>query len=365
MLKLLLFAIGILAGISDGQLASSCHDLEPNACILFQKANPNLCSDQAFSFGACKRFCGNCPLECYMCPTPVLDPNVCNTTASCGVGQTCMIKHLTSQDGHHEYIMMCGEKDICEGASLGFQSPNVINSIIGKRSKMTEPDTDSLQRYERDVSISCCDTDFCNLPMTTTTSPPTSPGPFPYGCNRDIVFVLDDSGSVGSTNFRHALDFVKEIVRQLDIGPTKAQVAMLTFSTRTEISWYLNRYSTKQDLLAAVGSASYHGGVTHTNAALKVVREQVLTYAHGDRQMAKNVVIVLTDGQSNDKLDTIKEAQTLHSVSDDVISIAIGSGINAQEIQAIATDNHHVFDLRSYSALNTIFSNLMQIICNA
>lgn len=47
----------------------------------------------------------------------------------------------------------------------------------------SEDDVEEHDRYRRDVTISCCDTDFCNMPLktTTTTLPPTSPGPFPHG----------------------------------------------------------------------------------------------------------------------------------------------------------------------------------------
>ncbi|XP_045162870.2 uncharacterized protein LOC123527468 [Mercenaria mercenaria] len=294
-----LLALGVLAGISDGQPVSNCTDLDTNACILFHKAKPNLCSIQTYSADSCKRFCGNCPLQCYMCPTPVLDPNDCNTTTSCATGEKCLTKHLMAPDGHHEYIMTCGSADICQGTSLGFQS-----SVIGKRAMADEPDNNSHQRYERDILISCCDTDFCNMPTTATTyipTPPASsmpttpttyltpPGSLPNGCNRDIVFVLDSSGSVGSSNFGRVLNFVKDIVRQLNIGPTKAQVAMATFSSQTTVNWYLNRHTSKQDLLTAVGNVSYHSGGTQTSNALKTIREKVFTQAHGDRQLAKNL----------------------------------------------------------------------------
>lgn len=369
MMKHLCLALVILTrfGAFSGQPMSSCRDLDSSACALFQKAKSDLCTEDAFAHGTCKRFCGNCPLECYMCPTPVLDPRDCNTTIACADDQTCMMKHLKSRDGHHEYIMTCEAKDVCEGLTLGFQSPNYID-IIGKRAVTGSDDVDDssdLQRYDRDVSISCCDTDFCNLPMTTTTSAPTSPGPFPYGCNRDIVFVLDDSGSVGSNNFHHALDFVRKIISQLMIGPNKSQIALISYSTHAKIEWYLDSYSTKQEVLNAIANVHYKGGSTRTHEALEAVRTQILTLAKGDRPLAYNVVVVLTDGQSNNRNDTITEAQKLQTKSDDVISIAIGSGINSQEIAAIATDGHHVFDLHSYQDLANISSNILQIICNA
>ena len=55
------------------------------------------------------------------------------------------------------------------------------------------------------------------------------------GCNRDIIFVLDDSGSVGSTNFHHALDFVRSIVKEIEVGPTKAQIGFLSYSTHPQV----------------------------------------------------------------------------------------------------------------------------------
>ncbi|XP_045208537.2 collagen alpha-1(XII) chain-like [Mercenaria mercenaria] len=363
MLALIGVILVLVSGEVVGQPVSSCNDLDEQACLLFQKAKPDLCSDPTFSQGTCKRFCGNCPLECYACPTPVLDPDDCNTTISCGSNQTCMTKHLKALDGHDEYIMMCEKKEICEGLSLGF--------AFGKRGLMfdeeTEDDVEEHDRNRRDVTLSCCDTNFCNMPTktTTTTLPPTSPGPFPHGCNRDIIFVLDDSGSVGTTNFRHALDFVRSIVQQIEVGPTKAQIGLLSYSTHPQVGWYLNRFDNKVDVMSAVNKVHYLGGVTHTNEALETVRTQLLTPQHGDRSTAENVVLVLTDGQSNNHIDTIREANQLHQDSKDVISIVIGSGINTNELNAIATDNHHVFDLRSYNNLSSILPQLMQIICNA
>lgn len=76
----------------------------------------------------------------------------------------------------------------------------------------------------------------------------------------------------------------------------------------------------------ALGQIRYAGGTTHTNDALELVRTSVLTQLNGDRPNAENVVLVVSDGNSNEKVDTLNEANMLHAVSDDVISIVIGSG---------------------------------------
>ncbi|WAR05270.1 hypothetical protein MAR_020639 [Mya arenaria] len=80
-----------------------------------------------------------------------------------------------------------------------------------------ESDIEEHAHSRRDVALSCCDVDYCNFPVltTTTTMPPTS---------------------VGRTNFGHALDFVREIVQQIQIGPNNAMTGLMTYSTRPHVS---------------------------------------------------------------------------------------------------------------------------------
>ena len=42
----------------------------------------------------------------------------------------------------------------------------------------------------------------------------------------DLIFVLDSSGSVGSSNFRNVRIFVSNLVSQLEIGPDNTQVGL-------------------------------------------------------------------------------------------------------------------------------------------
>ena len=47
---------------------------------------------------------------------------------------------------------------------------------------------------------------------------PRSPGTCSSGVQADMVFVLDASGSVGSSNFQTMLSFVQDLVNDFDIG---------------------------------------------------------------------------------------------------------------------------------------------------
>ncbi|KAK3609156.1 hypothetical protein CHS0354_002135 [Potamilus streckersoni] len=73
---------------------------------------------------------------------------------------TCLLKELKASNGHHEYIMMCEKKEVCDGLGFGFPA-------LGKRDS-------EISLESRDISITCCTTDLCNMPFMSTTFPTTS-----------------------------------------------------------------------------------------------------------------------------------------------------------------------------------------------
>lgn len=93
----------------------------------------------------------------------------------------------------------------------------------------------------------------------------------------DIVFVLDESGSVGEENFKLQNEFVAKFVEGFDIGKTKTQVAVLTFSSTIEVEFYLNSYYDKTQILQAIRQINYtHPGLTMTHKALITARTELL-----------------------------------------------------------------------------------------
>ena len=121
----------------------------------------------------------------------------------------------------------------------------------------------------------------------------------PIKCPADIVFVLDESGSIGSTNFDLMKSFVSQLVSRMDIDSGNTRVALVTFSSSIGTSFDFNAYTTVASVQAAISALSYSGGGTNTAAALAHVRTSMLTSAAGDRSNVPNIVVVLTDGHSN------------------------------------------------------------------
>jgi collagen type VI alpha len=173
-----------------------------------------------------------------------------------------------------------------------------------------------------------------------------------------VVFLLDSSASVGSSNFRKQLDFVKKFANTFDIGPQNVQIGVETFATTPHHQFFMNKYPSKSTLLNAIDHVPYQSGSTHTDLAIKYVMDHDFKPAAGDRDHVVNILIVMTDGQSNNRQATITQSNKLHGMNIKTFAIGIGSGINRAELGHIATDDKHVFTVSNFDALYTLQGKL-------
>ncbi|ELU15431.1 hypothetical protein CAPTEDRAFT_120997 [Capitella teleta] len=115
-------------------------------------------------------------------------------------------------------------------------------------------------------------------------------------------------------NWRTILEFVQEIVRGLNVGKDGTHVAVISYGNNAKLDFNLDEYYDINELVEAVGNVAYRGGNTNTTAAaLRYCRETMFTEANGDRKDSPNLVVVVTDGGSNDKDITIDEAYKVSS----------------------------------------------------
>lgn len=93
--------------------------------------------------------------------------------------------------------------------------------------------------------------------------------------------------------------FVNKRVKHL--GFNLWQVGLVTFSSAVHNRFYLDAHSSQSEVETAVGQVPYTPGNTHTGEAIRFVRRNTLSANHGHRVDAQPIVIVLTDGQSQNK----------------------------------------------------------------
>ena len=154
----------------------------------------------------------------------------------------------------------------------------------------------------------------------------------------DIVFLLDESGSVGRENFAKMLQFVQDVMQEFIVGPSDIQVGLDTFSTSFNHEFFLNQVRSKAGLEALLRGVSYTGGSTNTGTAIRRMRLESFTASAGHRSTAPKIAIVVTDGKSQNKALTVAEAQAARDAGIVLLAIGIGQGVDTTELAAIATD---------------------------
>lgn len=191
----------------------------------------------------------------------------------------------------------------------------------------------------------------------------------------DIVFVLDASGSEGIENFKKELNFTAEFMKGFQVGPQHVQFGLVTFSNYGRSEFYFNTYKDLQSILHKLDTIHYSGGSTHTDSGLSNAKFHFYSH-HGARPNAQKIAIVLTDGQSYSTSRTIQKANELKGMGVKVISVGIGNGASQTELNGIATDLQHVFNVTDFNALNSIqyeiktaacageYSHVFHVICN-
>lgn len=105
------------------------------------------------------------------------------------------------------------------------------------------------------------------------------------------------------------LEFTKALINPLKIGRRGVQVSVISFGNRATIAFYLNEYTNKQDIFAAIDEIPWKDQETNTSGGIRTMHEQIFIPERGDRRGVPNIGIVLTDGESTrDQPLTIPEA---------------------------------------------------------
>ena len=176
---------------------------------------------------------------------------------------------------------------------------------------------------------------------------------------------MDESGSVGYTNYQSMKQFVHNTVDAFDIGTDQTQVGVISYSSYAQARFYLNSYHNKSALLTAIDNLPYDSGGTNTAGGIDLLRQQGFTETNGGRPQTRaipRVAVVITDGYSNSYSATVAAAQSAHDEDITIFSVGIGSNVNINELNAIASDPSYVstitgFDTSQFDALQTIITN--------
>ncbi|TSO25219.1 Collagen alpha-1(XII) chain [Bagarius yarrelli] len=238
---------------------------------------------------------------------------------------------------------------------------------------------DSSNRGAQEVTVTAAQSQYCFDGLspdalynaTVFTQTPNLEGPgvsikertLCKGAKADLVFLIDGSWSIGDESFSKVLQFVFSMIGAFDvINYEGMQVSFVQYSDDAKTEFKLNTYHDKGMALSAVQMVSYRGGNTKTGAALKHVGEKVFTSDSGMRRNVPKVLVVVTDGRSQD--DVKKSAAKLQQSGFSVFVVGVAD-VDMTELRNIGSkpSDRHVFVVDDYDAFAKIQDNLITFIC--
>uniref|UniRef100_H2Y969 VWFA domain-containing protein n=1 Tax=Ciona savignyi TaxID=51511 RepID=H2Y969_CIOSA len=106
----------------------------------------------------------------------------------------------------------------------------------------------------------------------------------------------------------------------------------------------------------------YRGGGTKTGQAIQHVIDNTMKTANGARADAQKIVIVITDGRSQD--DVLTPSIALRDSGAITFGIGIGAGVLENQIQEIAGDTSRAFIVDTFDQLSgVILNHVKQAVC--
>ncbi|XP_053322194.1 collagen alpha-1(XIV) chain [Spea bombifrons] len=209
------------------------------------------------------------------------------------------------------------------------------------------------------------------VPTAAPTPPPTTAAPATIpmakevckSARADMVFLVDGSWSIGDDNFHKVIRFLYSTAGALDeIGPDGTQVGIAQYSDDARTEFRLNAYKSKESLLDAIQRISYKGGNTKTGRAIKHVREDIFTVESGMRKGVPKVLVVLTDGRSQD--DVAKISSELHLEGFSIFAIGVADADNGELVNiGSKPSERHVFFVDDFDAFKKIEDELITFVC--
>lgn len=157
-------------------------------------------------------------------------------------------------------------------------------------------------------------------------------------------------------------NFVEQVLEKLNVGANKDHVSLVQYSTDPEANFYLNTYTTKEDVVNAVRGLRHRGGTPlNTGVALRYLRDNVFTNSAGSRrtQGVPQILILLNGGRSFDSVDAPASALKQHGV----FTISIGTqNSDRSELKKISHDPRHALVVSELSDLPSVQEQLSSVI---
>nr|XP_018671382.1 collagen alpha-6(VI) chain-like isoform X2 [Ciona intestinalis] len=180
----------------------------------------------------------------------------------------------------------------------------------------------------------------------------------------DLMFLVDGSTSVGHESWGIIKSFMQNMTQKFQIGPDAVRVGMIQYSTRPKTNIAIGQYNDKESLQEAFGQVEWQLGDTYTARALRYVSKSYARATTRENLHATKLLIIITDGQPQDRNEVKQAVRNLHSEGWRIFAIGVGqSDISELGILASNPDSDHVFYANNFNSTRIFQGRLSRLIC--
>lgn len=175
----------------------------------------------------------------------------------------------------------------------------------------------------------------------------------------DVLFLIDSSYEVSQEDLAQEKDFIKSLIRSLNVSSDSPRAALISYGDRGSISSRFIGLKSLTDFDRSVDNASYIGGERRIDKAVEMVT-RLLNEA---RPASSKVVIFLTGGRQASSGKSLEDvAQPLRRHGTKTYVIAIGKQTDLQELKPLVISPEDVVTVQSFTELSTQENRISNLI---
>ncbi|GAB1607321.1 cartilage matrix protein-like [Argonauta hians] len=229
-------------------------------------------------------------------------------------GEPLYIQKTTdaAADLHH-----AGIKVYAIGISNATNFPHLKTIASSKETFFHVPNYDTLDLIEQNVNRLICKNVTHGNNNQTHNNHTNHGGSCETG-SADVVFLVDTSDSTNKTDLSIEINIITKFVNSLS-DLNKVKVALVSFGSKPNLEFSLTTYTSKSSLVSAVKNMKSSSGTTNTAKGLSAAKNALQSGSN-----KRQVVVIITDGKSDDLYDSKMSADSLHSSGINIIGYGIG-----------------------------------------